>query len=148
MLQDMAYPSRRAKGIAVVLVLSSIAALLLIRPASLVNYILDWRIRTGKTVSGRVALLNASLEYNSNYWNPRYLSYALNASSYMEQELIADVIYSRYSTGSIGELKALARKSLSSSMRSNALAVVEAIEQRHMTNAGPHSSEPVLDETH
>ena len=120
--------SKRHLGLIVVIALATI---FFIRPATLVNHILNWRIRTEETGSGRMALINATLEYDSNFWNQKYVSLALNADSDVERRFMADLISERYGTNAIPKLRdQLAVSSVSESARSNGLAVISALEAR------------------
>ena len=101
---------------------------LLTKPQPLSDWWVTHQLHATANPSKRIALLNMSRAYPTNYWNQQYLWEATRANTEMERRFLADLIHERYSTNGILELRSLSAQPVSEPSKSNALAVISILE--------------------
>jgi len=110
-------------GLAVCLV-----AVLSVRSQPIVNWFMAQKLLSEADANKRIVLINTSLAYDPQFWNPRYLRCALLAESDHERKFIADLLVERLGTNAVVELLGLIENEKSPSARSNGLAVLPLVE--------------------
>jgi len=120
--------SRRKK----VLVLAALAVfllLLMVLPSGLiVNWFMGNRLFKEPDRNRRIVLINTTLKYNPEYWNPRYLRCALLAETDYERKFMADLIQERFRTNATFELHRVLERETSEAGKSNASEVIRLLE--------------------
>jgi hypothetical protein len=99
-------------------------AVLAVRSQPIVNWFMAQKLLSEGDANKRIVLINTSLAYDPQFWNPRYLRCALLAESDHERKFIADLILERFGTNAVVELRGLIENEKSPLARSNGLAVL------------------------
>lgn len=114
------------------LVLLGLAACLVavvsVRSQPIVNWFMARKLLSEADANKRIVLINTSLAYDPQFWNPRYLRCALLAESDQERKFIAGLLLERLGTNAVVELRGLIENEKSPSERSNGLAVLPLLE--------------------
>ncbi len=104
-----------------------LVAALSLRSEPVVNRFMAWRLLSEADANKRIVLINTSMAYDSQFWNPRYLRCALLAASDHERKFIADLLRERLGTNAVVELRELLENEKSPLARSNGLAVLSLL---------------------
>jgi hypothetical protein len=99
-----------------------------LKPQSLSNWWVTHQLHATASPSKRIALLNMTISYSTNYWNQEYLQETARANTEIERRFLADLIQQRFGTNGISALQPVAAQPASDSAKSNVLAVVSILE--------------------
>ena len=101
--------------------------LLAIKSESVHNWRITRELKATTDPSRRIALLNLTRPYPTNYWNDEYLKECARANSEMEQRFLADLIQERLGSNGIPQLRAFATVSTNAAAKSNLLSVLSLL---------------------
>jgi len=105
-----------------------LVAVVMLKTDPIVNWVTSHNLHREPDAAKRIIIINMTLGYSPEFWNPQYLQEASRADTQLERNFIADLIHERYATNAIPELQKLLTSQPQESSSSNINAIITRLE--------------------